>query len=213
MIVVTVFLSILNQMDFHLVQIRKENCHHDHIPFNVEGNGNIDFSVYSQKQQRWDVQLSERLASLGIRETQLRASTKPPYIIALSFNLEGNGNIVLSAVVSFCSHRLILKLLQANRHNLAASAKFMLQIRRAKRPRVWRLSGPSGTSWGPPGSHRTSKNHYLVLRDFRGTLNWSVNSDERCEALSESWWKIYSLANLGQKPLSPRLDKQHRSNI
>ena len=32
MIVVTVFLSILNQMDFHLVQNRKENCHHDHIP-------------------------------------------------------------------------------------------------------------------------------------------------------------------------------------
>ena len=24
---------------------RKENCHHDHIPFNVRGNGNIVFSV------------------------------------------------------------------------------------------------------------------------------------------------------------------------
>ena len=24
---------------------RKENCHHDHIPFNVKGNGNIVFSV------------------------------------------------------------------------------------------------------------------------------------------------------------------------
>ena len=23
----------------------KENCHHDHIPFNVKGNGNIVFSV------------------------------------------------------------------------------------------------------------------------------------------------------------------------
>ena len=45
MIVVTVFFSILNQMDFHLVQNRKENCHHDHIPFNVKGNGNIVFSV------------------------------------------------------------------------------------------------------------------------------------------------------------------------
>ena len=32
MIVVTVFLSILNQMEFHLVENRKENCHHDHIP-------------------------------------------------------------------------------------------------------------------------------------------------------------------------------------
>ena len=24
----------------------KENCHHDHIPFNVKGNRNIVFSVY-----------------------------------------------------------------------------------------------------------------------------------------------------------------------
>ena len=47
MIVVTVFLSILNQMEFNLVQNRKENCHRDHIPFNVKGIGNIVFSVYS----------------------------------------------------------------------------------------------------------------------------------------------------------------------
>ena len=40
MIVVIVFLSILNQMDFYLVQNRMENCHHNHIPFNVRGNGN-----------------------------------------------------------------------------------------------------------------------------------------------------------------------------
>ena len=46
MIVVTVFLPILNQIEFHLVQNRKENCHHYHIPFNVKGNGNIVFSVY-----------------------------------------------------------------------------------------------------------------------------------------------------------------------
>ena len=45
LIVVTVFLPILNQMEFHLVQNRKENCHHDHIPFNVKRNGNIVFSV------------------------------------------------------------------------------------------------------------------------------------------------------------------------
>ena len=53
MIVVTVFLSImvtvfhwiLNQMEFHLVQNRKEKCHHDHIPFNVKGIGSIVFSV------------------------------------------------------------------------------------------------------------------------------------------------------------------------
>ena len=45
MIVGTVFLSILNHMEFHLVQIRKENCRHDHIPFYLKGNGNIVFSV------------------------------------------------------------------------------------------------------------------------------------------------------------------------
>ena len=45
MIVVTVFLSILNQMEIHLVQNRKEICYHDHIPFNVKGNGNIVFLV------------------------------------------------------------------------------------------------------------------------------------------------------------------------
>ena len=38
MVVVTAFFSILNQMEFHLVQNRKENCHHDHIPFNLKGN-------------------------------------------------------------------------------------------------------------------------------------------------------------------------------
>ena len=32
-------------MEFHLVQNRQENCHHDHIPFNLKGNGKLDFSV------------------------------------------------------------------------------------------------------------------------------------------------------------------------
>ena len=41
----TAFFSILNQMKFHLGQNRKDNCHHDHIPFNVKGNENIVFSV------------------------------------------------------------------------------------------------------------------------------------------------------------------------
>ena len=40
----------LSQMEFHLVQNQKENCHHDHIPFNVKGNGKYSFhSVHSQK--------------------------------------------------------------------------------------------------------------------------------------------------------------------
>jgi len=48
MIMVRVFLSILNQMEFHLVQNRKENCHYDHIPFNVKGNGILVFSVHAE---------------------------------------------------------------------------------------------------------------------------------------------------------------------
>ena len=44
-IVVTVFLSILNQMEIHLVQNCKENCHHNHIPLNLKGNWNQVFSV------------------------------------------------------------------------------------------------------------------------------------------------------------------------
>ena len=46
-IVVTVFHSTLNQMEIHLVQNRKENCHHDHIRFNLKGNGMLLFSVKS----------------------------------------------------------------------------------------------------------------------------------------------------------------------
>ena len=48
MIVVTDFLSILNQMEFHLVENQNENCYHDYIPFNVRGDENKVFSVYAQ---------------------------------------------------------------------------------------------------------------------------------------------------------------------
>ena len=41
MIVVTVFLSIFNEIELYLAQNWKEHCHHDHIPFNVKVNGNI----------------------------------------------------------------------------------------------------------------------------------------------------------------------------
>ena len=45
-----------NQMEFHLVQNRKENCHHGHIPFNVKGNGNSFLSVVSAQVAKvsWD---------------------------------------------------------------------------------------------------------------------------------------------------------------
>ena len=45
MIVATVFLSIFNQMEINLVKNRKENCRHDHIRFNLKGNGILVFSV------------------------------------------------------------------------------------------------------------------------------------------------------------------------
>ena len=48
----TVFLFILNQMEFHLVQNRMEHCHHDHIPFNVKGNGIRVFSVWAPRRGR-----------------------------------------------------------------------------------------------------------------------------------------------------------------
>ena len=48
MIVVTIFLSILNTNRIPFgPENRKENCHHDHIPFNVNGNRNIVFSVFT----------------------------------------------------------------------------------------------------------------------------------------------------------------------
>ena len=35
--------DFLNQINFYLVQNRKENCHNDHIPFNVKEIGNTSF--------------------------------------------------------------------------------------------------------------------------------------------------------------------------
>ena len=51
-IMVTVFLSILNQMEFQLVQNRKENRHHYHIPFNLKRNRNIVFAVIRRTKVR-----------------------------------------------------------------------------------------------------------------------------------------------------------------
>ena len=38
--------DFFNQMELHLVQNWKENCHHGHMPFNVKGIGSIVLSVY-----------------------------------------------------------------------------------------------------------------------------------------------------------------------
>ena len=61
-------------MEFHLVQNRKENCQHVHIPFNVKGIGSIVFSVYP---------LSEGLVSLGIMGAQIIALLNPLSAIVL----------------------------------------------------------------------------------------------------------------------------------
>ena len=64
MIMVTVFLSILNQMEFHLVQYQKENCHYNHIPLYVKGNESIVFSVhgfYPSRGQGSSIHLERRL--------------------------------------------------------------------------------------------------------------------------------------------------------
>jgi len=50
-IMATVFHSIY-WMEFHLVQNRTENCHHDHIPFKVKGIGNIVFSLHYAGRRR-----------------------------------------------------------------------------------------------------------------------------------------------------------------
>ena len=36
--------DFLNQIEFHLIHNRKKICHHEHIPFNLKGNGNIVLS-------------------------------------------------------------------------------------------------------------------------------------------------------------------------
>ena len=45
LIAVTVFITFLNQIEFHLVQNRKENSRYDYIPFILKGNQNIVFSL------------------------------------------------------------------------------------------------------------------------------------------------------------------------
>jgi len=77
-IVGTVFHSILNQMEYHLVQNRKENCHHDHIPFNVKGNGNIffsKFSIFSQPSSEYSLK-SVRLSCV-LSRSRIRLNNGP----------------------------------------------------------------------------------------------------------------------------------------
>ena len=82
MIVVTVSLLILNQMDLHLIHNQKENCRNNLIPFNVKGSGNVVFSVYQKKYERHFVHiillfegelLPEESDEHAIRRSKLKA--------------------------------------------------------------------------------------------------------------------------------------------
>ena len=79
MIAVTVFLSILNQMDFHLFQKIEKKTLTRIISHSMGKEMEIQFSQCRQEnRQRQTYQLSERLASLGIMGAQLRAPLKHP---------------------------------------------------------------------------------------------------------------------------------------
>ena len=78
MIMVTVFLSILNQMEFYLVQNRKENYHQYHIPFYMKGNGILVFSVHQKgKGPSEEIvhQVYEKVTSIGRLNIYERTST------------------------------------------------------------------------------------------------------------------------------------------
>ena len=66
MIVVTVLLSIFNQMELYLVQNLNENCHLDHIPFNLRGNKNQFFNSFFPHDWKFLHRLSERLEPLSL---------------------------------------------------------------------------------------------------------------------------------------------------
>ena len=93
----TVFLSILNQMEFQLVQNRKKNCHHDHISFN--GNRVCFLSV--QKQTFESVQTEKSLL------TECKNFSQRKKTDLKEMKTEGNGNIVFSATKTVYTFNVI----------------------------------------------------------------------------------------------------------
>ena len=71
MIVVTVFLSVLNQMEIHLVQNQKENYHHDHTPFNVKGK----YSFLSA--HNWPMIITASAGCYGSKEAREETAPSP----------------------------------------------------------------------------------------------------------------------------------------
>ena len=63
---VTVFLSILNQMKFHSVQNKMENCRHDYIPLIMKGNGNIVLSVHDDRAAAYIMDLNWTIIHDGL---------------------------------------------------------------------------------------------------------------------------------------------------
>ena len=53
MMVVAVFLSIFNQMDFHLVKGRGRVCRCGHVSFCVGGDGDMVYSMWRPKCRHW----------------------------------------------------------------------------------------------------------------------------------------------------------------
>ena len=87
MILVTVFFSILNQMEFHFVQKienRRENCHHDHISFNMKGKQSPR-SYPIQYKRKW----KHSILSVSTRETDEEREEKKNN--QFSFDFEPNG--------------------------------------------------------------------------------------------------------------------------
>ena len=54
MVVMRGFLSIVNKRELILVENPRENCNHDHIPFDLKGNENIFvfLSLHMQKKRK-----------------------------------------------------------------------------------------------------------------------------------------------------------------
>ena len=143
MIVMTVFLSILNQMNIHLFQNRKENCHHDHIPFNVKG-----------KCHAFTKNCSARTAgSWNESLISSRVDTIPCLFLAW--------------IASFPCQNTLRKLAihdDINCHWISSSGSNVVYGRletQLRQTRYWRLSASCGTNWVPPETRRTSL-QYLI---------------------------------------------------
>ena len=96
----------LNQIDFHLVQNRKENCLHDHIPLNVEGNRNIVFSVRVCDSRAGSVIYSPARKTLDdIKPNFVLYSIYYMYIVC---RIEGSGGQTIKSIMNRDNNLLIL---------------------------------------------------------------------------------------------------------